>query len=200
MRLKAEFARRLKGAVMIQETRFWGIPIRTRRQRRMLVVLYYLLLLAMGGIGLWLGPRSWVDLITFTFIMGGLLGGISYEAPVKAYERLPVPLNADGPQTLNLSGRRENRVWIPLDERELMERNQAHYTAFRILRWSVGFGAVVYVFSLTWTHPGALLDVGKQLPVLVWLLVVYVLSLPQAVVLWTAPQEPVGELAELRKR
>jgi hypothetical protein len=47
---------------------------------------------------------------------------------------------------------------------------------------------------LSWTYPG----LGKQLPVLVWMLVVYVLSLPQAVVLWTEPEGPAGELAEVR--
>jgi hypothetical protein len=180
---------------MIQQTKFMGIPLKTRRQRRLLVVLYYLLLAAMAGVGFWLGPKAWVDLIAFTLVLGGLLGGISYEAPVKAYERLPVPLGADGPQTLNLSGRRENHLylWTPLDERERTERNQAHYTAYRILRWSLGLVALVYVFSLNWTYSGAKWDLGKHLPVMVWVLVVYVLSLPQAVVLWTEPQPPVED-------
>jgi hypothetical protein len=185
---------------MIQQTKFWGMPIRTQRQRRLLVVLYYLLLAAMAGVGFWLEPKSLGFLIQFAFLMAVLLGGISYEAPVKAYERLPVPLGADGPQTLNLSGRRENHLylWTPLDERERIERNQAHYTAYRILRWSLGLVALVYVFSLNWTHPGATRDLGKHLPVMVWVLVVYVLSLPQSVVLWTEPQEPAEEPAEVR--
>jgi hypothetical protein len=178
---------------MIQQTKFMGMPLKTQRQRRLLVVLYYLLIAAMAGVGFCLGPKAWVDLIVFTLGLGGLLGGISYEAPVKAYERLPGPLDADGPQTLNLSGRRENRLWTPLDERERVERDQAHYTAYRILRWSLGVGASVYVFSLNWTHPGATWDLGKHLPVVVWVLVVYVLSLPQAVALWTEPQPPVED-------
>lgn len=182
---------------MIEQTKFWGMPLKTRRQRRALVVGYYVLFAAMAGVGFWLGEKSWGDLITFTLIVGGLLGGISYEAPVKAYEKLPVPLDQDGPQTLNLSGRKENRLWTPLDERERGERNQAHYTAYRILRWSLGLGAVVYVLSLNWTHAGARWDLGKQLPVLVWIALVYVLSLPQAVVLWTEPQAPGEELVEV---
>lgn len=185
---------------MIEQTKFWGMPLRTRRQRRMLVVGYYVLFAAIAGVGFWLGPKSWGDLIIFTLIVGGLLGGISYEAPVKAYEKLPVPLDQDGPQTLNLSGRRENRKWTPLDERERVERNQAHYTAYRILRWSLGLGAGVYVLSLNWTYSGARWDLGKQLPLLVWMLVVYVLSLPQAVVLWTEPPAPAEELAEVGAR
>jgi hypothetical protein len=48
--------------------------------------------------------------------------------------------------------------------------------------------------ELKWTYPG----LGKELPVLAWMLMVYVLSLPQSVVLWTEPEEPAGELAEVR--
>jgi hypothetical protein len=184
---------------MIQQAKFWGMPIRTQRQRRLLVVFYYVLFAAMAGVGFWLGPKFWGDLIVFTLVLGGLLGGIQYEAPVRGYEEIRLPIDmGDGTQTLNLSGRRENRLWTPLDERERTERNQAHYTAYRILRWSLGLGAVVYVLSLNWTYSGAKWDLGKQLPVLVWMLVVYVLSLPQAVVLWTEPEGPAGELAEVR--
>lgn len=182
---------------MIEQTKFWGMPIRTQRQRRLLVVGYYVLFAAMAGVGFWLGEKSWGMMVQGAFLLAILLGGISYEAPVKAYEKLPVPLDQDGPQTLNLSGRRENRIWTPLDERERGERNGAHYTAYRILRWTLGLGAMVYVLSLNWTHAGAKWDLGKQMPVLVWMLVVYVLSLPQAVVLWTEPQGPAAELVEV---
>jgi hypothetical protein len=179
---------------MIEQTKFWGMSLRTRRQRRTLVALYYLLLLAMGGGGLWLGPKWWGSLITFTFVLGGLLGGIQYGAPVKAYEERQLPLAmGDGTQTLNLSGRRENREWEPLDERERRERDHAHYTAYRILRGTLGMLGVAYALSWKWTYPG----IGKELPVLAWILLVYVLSLPQSVVLWTQPEEPVGELAEV---
>ncbi len=184
---------------MIQETKFWGMSIRTQRQRRLVVVGYYVLFAAMAGVGFWLGQKYWFILVQLAFVMAILLGGISYEAPVKAYEKLPVPLDQDGPQTLNLSGRKVSNLygWMPLDERERVERDQAHYTAYRILRWSVGLAAVVYVLSLNWTHPGARWDLGRELPVLVWMLVVYVLSLPQAVVLWTEPQGPAEELREV---
>ena len=185
---------------MVQQTKFWGMPLKTRRQRRMLAVGYYVLFVAMAAAEFRLGPKSWPVMIQAAFVMAILLGGISYEGPVKAYERLTVPLDQDGPQTLNLSGRRENRWWTPLDERERMERNQAHYTAYRILRWTVGLGAGAYVLSLNWTYAGGRWDLGKQLPVLVWMLVVYVLSLPQAVALWTEPQGPAEELAAVRVR
>ncbi len=184
---------------MIQETKFWGIPIKTQRQRRLLVVGYYVLFAAAASVGIWLGPKAWGDLFIFTLVLGGLLGGIQYEAPVKAYEEIRLPMAmGDGTQTLNLSGRRESRLWTPLDERERGERDHAHYTAYRILRWSIGVMALGYGFSLAWTHPGARWDLGKQMPVLVWMLLVYVLSLPQAVVLWTEPPAPAEELAEVR--
>ena len=181
---------------MVEQTKFWGMPLRTMRQRRLLVVCYYVLFEAIAAAGIWIGSKSWGSLIQLTLLLGGLLGGISYEAPVKAYEHLPAPVGQDGLQTLNLSGRKENHMygWTPLDERERTERNQAHYTAYRILRWTLGLAAVAYIASLKWTYPG----LGKELPVLVWMLVVYVLSLPQSVVLWTETTEPVGELAEVR--
>ncbi|MGA7158992.1 MAG: hypothetical protein WBY53_19255 [Acidobacteriaceae bacterium] len=180
---------------MVQQTKFWGIPIKTQRQRRLLVVGYYLLFTVMAGVGFWLWPKFLAALVQLAFVMAILLGGISYDAPVKAYERLPVPFDQDGPQTLNLSGRRESRRWwSPLDERERVERDHAHYTAYRILRWTLGVVALGYGLSLTWTYP----SLGKELPVLVWMLVVYVLSLPQAVVLWTEPEGPAEELSEVR--
>jgi hypothetical protein len=134
--------------VVIEQTKFWGMPLRMRWQRRLLVVLYYVLFLVMAGVGLWIGPKSWGSLITFTFVLGGLLGGIQYQAPVKAYEEISLPMAmGDGTQTLNLSGRRENRMWEPLDERERTERDRAHYTAYRILRWTLGAAAIVYAVS-----------------------------------------------------
>jgi hypothetical protein len=184
---------------MIEQTKFLGMPLKTRRQRRSLVVMYYLVFAAMAGVGVWLGPKSWGDLIIFTLVMGGLLGGIHYEAPVKAYEEIRMPIDmGDGTQVLNLSGRRLNRLWTPLDERERMERDHAHYTAYRILRWTLGVVIFGYWLSLTWTRPGAVWDVGKDLPVLAWILLVYVLSLPQAVVLWTEAPGAAEELAVVR--
>ncbi|MGA8938033.1 MAG: hypothetical protein WB439_02600 [Acidobacteriaceae bacterium] len=182
---------------MVEQTKFWGMPLRTLRQRRLLVVLYYLLFATLAGLGLWWGPWShlYTDLILFTGVLGGLLGGISAEAPVKKYEEPGLPMAmGDGTQTLNLSGRRNAWAHESLDERERTERDRAHYTAYRILRWTLGAAGVAYALSLKWTYPG----LGKELPVLVWILVVYVLSLPQAVVLWTEPEGPAGELGEVR--
>jgi len=185
---------------MVEQTKFWGMPLRTLRQRRLVVVLYYLLFAAIAAAGFWLGLKSFGAFIQFALMMAVLLGGISYEGPVKAYERLPGPAGQDGLQTLNLSGRRQNHMygWTRLDERERRERDRAHYTAYRILRWTLGLGAAVYVLSLTWTGPGARWDLSNQMPMLVWMLVVYVLSLPQVVVLWTEAAEPAGELMEVR--
>lgn len=182
---------------MVQQTKFWGIPLRTLRQRRLLVVTYYILFAVLAGVALWRGPMSqvYLNLLIFTFVLGGFLGGISAEAPVKPYEEPGLPMAmGDGTQTLNLSGRRNPWAWEPLDERERTERNHAHYTAYRILRWTLCAAAAVYACSLNWTYPA----LGRELPVLLWMLVVYVLSLPQAVVLWTEPDEPAGELGEVR--
>ncbi len=185
---------------MIEQSSFLGMPLRTQRQRRALVVGFNLFILAFGTLALLRShDRFPFFMLPQMVFLGGMLGGIKVGGPVKVYEASSLPVGNGGTQTLNLEGRRAFNPlgYSPLDEREQTQRDHAHYTAYRILRWSLGLAAVVYVVSLNWTGPGAKWDLGKQLPVLVWILLVYVLSLPQAVLLWTEPPEPAGELTEV---
>jgi hypothetical protein len=188
--------------MMIDQTSYLGMPLRTLRERRRLVVLYYLLISMLGGVALWLGvgttqisPLLWVAIG-----LGGLFGGIrinlkSTDGPVKDYEKPLFPqVKEAGTQTLNLSGRKEFDGWVPLDERERTERDRAHYDAYRILRWVLGCAYVAYWLGMNladkWFKSRSL--------ILFWILLVVVLSLPQSVVLWTEPQVPSEELAEGR--
>jgi hypothetical protein len=181
---------------VIEQTKFLGMPLKTQGQRRLLVVLYYAVLLGFAVIGLWMDKKSWGPLAAQTFVVGGLLGGIRMGGPVKAYAQPTFPLDMSGTvRTLNLDGRKPfDAPWEPLDERERMQRDFAHYTAYRILRWSFSVFVLGYFIATGWV-PAWLAD--KTL-FLLWLFLLYVLSLPQAVVLWTEPQEPAGELARVR--
>jgi hypothetical protein len=186
---------------MVEQTSFLGMKLKTRLQRRVLVAAYYALLLMVAVVGVVRpGQRDVLAMINFAFWMCLLLGGIFGRGPVKSYTRPVLPVEVgrglsiwgkkdDELLTLSLSGRKANRDdeassdWEPLDEREQTERDHAHYEAYRILRWTLGIAVVAYWVSLTWTYPW----LNAKLPVLVMVVLVYVLSLPQAVVLWTEP-------------
>ncbi|WP_158824511.1 hypothetical protein [Granulicella sp. S156] len=167
---------------MIEQTSFLGIPLKTQRQRRLLVVIYYLLLFTLFVLALWLPRKSYTPLVIQTFAFGGLLGGITVGGPVKVFSPPVLPLEMDSPlQSLNLSGPRQNSVWSPLDEREQSQRDHAHYEAYRILRWALGFMAIAYWLGMIWASGW----LTAKAPILLWGLLVVVLSLPQSVVLWT---------------
>ncbi len=186
---------------MVEQTSFLGMKLRTQRQRRVLVVAYYTVLLTVAIVGLARpGQRDIVGLFQFTFWMCLVLGGIFGRGPVKSYTRPVLPLDledgfsawdkkGDELLTLGIGGGKASRggevstAWEPLDEREQTERDHAHYEAYRILRWTLGIAVIAYWISLHWMY--AWMD-GK-LPVLAMVVLVYVLSLPQAVVLWTEP-------------
>ncbi len=180
---------------MVEQTKFLGMPLKTQGQRRLLVVLYYAVLVGFAAIGLWMDKKSWGPLVAQTFVVGGLLGGIRIGGPVKVYEEPILPLDMEGTvQTLNLSQRKPfDAAWSALDERERTQRDFAHYTAYRILRWSFGLFVFGYFVVTVW---GAAWLADRTL-FLLWLFLLYVLSLPQAVVLWTEPQGPAEELVEV---
>jgi hypothetical protein len=185
---------------MVERTKFLGMPLRTQGQRRLLVILYYAVLMGFGVMGLWMGKKTWGPLVAQTLVFGGLLGGIRFGGPVKMYAQPHFPLDMDSTvHTLNLEGRKPfdtstPEAWVPLDERERTQRDVAHYTAYRILRWGFGMFVLAYFLVSGWA-PVWLAD---RTLFLLWVLLLYVLSLPQAVVLWTEPEGPAGELAEVR--
>jgi hypothetical protein len=134
-----------------------------------------------------MGDRFWPSLSGLTIALGGLLGGLRQGGPVKPYGKVPQP---EGVQTLNLAGRRPFEESTPLDERELGRRDHAHFTAYRILYVTLAFAAAAYLVCLL----NAPQLTERATPPLLWSFFVYVLSLPQSVLLWTEPDEPAGEL------
>ncbi len=165
---------------------FCGIPLKTVRSRRVLVVGYYLVLAFFLTVGLLKTHAPAVmPLITLTLLMGGLLGGIQSNGPVKPYTDLPAGVSNDPIQELKLSSPQKPRpdsIW--LDERETSTRNEAHYRAYAILRWIVGTGGIAWLAAQVWAHNW----MQAHTLLLLWTFVVFVLSLPQAVILWREPE------------
>ena len=181
---------------MIEQTSFLGLPLRTQAQRRRLVWIYYASLLGLTVLYLWKPHPTIGPMLAQVVFLGGLLGGIRVGGPVKPYSE-PGRLEGNGPgelTTLNLSGQpRPFRLFSPLDERERHERDQAHYRAYVVLRWTVLAGA--FVLALTSFIAPAWL--AGHAAALLWAFVVYLLSLPQSVVLWTEPSAAPADLIEL---
>lgn len=169
---------------MIEQSKFLWMPIRTRRQRRTLVVCFYLFVLAFVAMPLYRSKWFPMSMVVQTLVFGGLLGGINAGGPVKAFSRPIVPLEVGEAVWEPVVFNRPPKVsWSPLDERERIGRDQAHYEAYRILRWGLAGAALLYWLLLNWAQPKAWLYANS--PTLLWLLLVFMLSLPQAVVLWT---------------
>lgn len=170
---------------MIEERSFLGMPLETAKQRRRLVIAFYGLVLVFLIVGS-ISPHLFaLGMIAQTVTLGGLLGGIRADGPVKRF-REPSPYETEyarGPMALNLEQRRPFGFLQPLDERDRAERDHAHYQAYRGLCLVMGLGAVLYWFGMNWA-PGWL---SRNAPVLLWGLVVFAYSLPQSVILWTEP-------------
>lgn len=183
---------------MIQQTSFLGMPLRTQGQRRSLVALYYALLLTFAIAALIKGAKDVGYIIPQILTFGGLLGGIRVGGPIKPYsEASTLGAEKGRLQTLNLEDRKpfdDGTIFNALDERERSQRDMAHYRAYRILMLTLGIACVAYWLSLNWTYAW----IGTRGPMLAWMLLVYVLSLPQCVLLWTEPEEPAGELVAVK--
>lgn len=173
---------------MIQQTRFLGISLMQRRNRRLLVVFYYVFMLLLAVVPLVFGvtPVTILGYLPQAVMLGGALGGLMYGGVVKPYSaaamlsRNPDSLN---PISLGLDSASARRRPQPLDERETVERDRAHFVAYRIL-----LCLLVAMMIAVWAVAGVSMQfVQRIVPVLVWLLVASAFSLPQCVILWSEP-------------
>jgi len=178
---------------MIQQMSFLGIPLRTQLQRRMLVVGYYMFVALFAGLGVWRGHGGLPGfLFPQIIVLGSMLGGLTVGRPVKPYSSGVVPDAYDSPISLNQSGRKVFSPYGPqlLDEREQSQRDHAHFVAYRILLVSLVAALIaycsLYALNAAWT--------SLRASMLLWTIVVYAISLPQSVLLWTEPPMPVADV------
>ncbi len=175
-----------------------GLSIATRRQRRRIVIAFYAIVLLWTAVPLIKGRLIPVYMLMQVFNLAGIFGGIR-QGPIKNFEgptRDPMNPSASSIQTLDLSGRMGRRYPSEqLDERERLERDHAHYSAYRLLRWSLGIAAAIYWLLITATpiQPWLL----HSAPTLLWTLVLYIFTLPQAVILWTEPDQAADSEMQL---
>jgi hypothetical protein len=137
--------------------------------------------------------RFWVLLLTF--YVARLLGGVRSTEP----DGLLKPF--DGNEDLEKFAEEPSSLWTKLtlprmtdrqrfhnDERELRQRDRAHYAAYKILTGAIAIGVFAAYSQVcgSWHLPK-----GLPLERILWgsLLAVFVASmtLPQAVLLWTEP-------------
>lgn len=173
-----------------------GLSIATRPQRRRIVIAYYTIVLLLSAVQLIKGNHTNVVMFLQVFNFAGIFGGIR-QGIVKNYEEATYDLHnglGSSIQTLDLNGRLGRRYQSELlDERERLERDHAHYLAYRLLRWSLGITAATYWLLITDTPIQPWLF--HSAPTLLWTLVLYIFTLPQAVILWTEPdQAPDSEM------
>lgn len=175
---------------MIQQSTFLGISLRTVAHRRGLVLAYYALVFTFLAVMLIERDGSFLPgaMIVQTLTLGALFGGFKAGGPVKGYNGKPSHDEENPVTTLNLSGRSVFTRTYLLDERERAARDYAHYVAYRILLLTLATFMVLIVLTITWTE----LFFQRNAVTFLWVILVYALSLPQSVILWTEP-EPLAE-------
>jgi hypothetical protein len=163
---------------MFHTTTFAGIQMKTQRNRRALVVLTYVLI---GVVSVLLGVTRgmkfaspfWIILVfsgVSRWIFGSLVPQESF--PVPNEKPVDLGLAASGP-----------RPEPQPDEREVAMRDRAYFKAFRVVA-----GYSVFVFALVaMVQDPTFLPGLNILQVFAAVLVVLVLTLPQAILLWQHP-------------
>lgn len=172
------------------------LDMAARTHRRILVVLIYacfaVLLATFWELDRW--RTTGVYLIFATFVANRFfLGGYYFGGLIKPFNgKAPRPSNAAPPFTLLAL-----RVWKPEppeseyrnDERELEQRDRAHYISYQVLTVAL---ALVWLIS-DWMMKGTPLLAWIPIPADVLLYgfalsaCVVAITLPQAILLWTEP-------------
>jgi hypothetical protein len=175
-------------------TYWWYRPIKTRKRRRAFVILNWTLLFTLFPLMLLISVRNhplssssfslifWLTLLTTSF------GGLKYGGPIKKFENPKSGSAADyalyKAMHPTLWKRRGMPAWAN-DEFDLQRRNQAHYSAYRILRWIYPALAIgLWLFS---RNPDTSLWATRILQAALLPSVVAFLWLPQTIILWTEP-------------
>lgn len=170
---------------MLRTPEILRMSMATQKNRRLLVVTTYSTLLICVAIILILPPLGGRNRSMWLLSLPLVYNVVSYAVFGKLVEPTALPTPRGGEMTgLGLAPRRRN-VDEP-DERDVAIRNGAHYQAFR--------AAAVYCFALWVLIP--LLWSLKGPTVILWVLLLLMplftmlLTLPQAIILWTQPDVP----------
>jgi hypothetical protein len=168
---------------MLQEGTLLGVPMEPRRNRRILVTATYsivLTLLTATVIVAWSfrGYLSFVLSLVYSAILS-----LTFQFFGKVVKQMVFPELTLG-EFVFLSLGRKSRGAVELDERDLAVRNAAFFTAYRIL--------AIYSFFVFMTLFPAF-NTGNRLAFLLLMLpfLLFVPTLPQAVILWTEPDVPI---------
>ena len=173
---------------------WWYRPIKTRRRRRAFVICNWAFLLALFPANLMLvirnHPASWYSLsqIYWLVLLTTSFGGLRYGGPIKKFEN-PKPDSAAGYALYKSMHptpwkQRGMPAWAN-DEFDLQRRNQAHYTAYRVLRWIFPVSAIA--LWLLSRDPDTSLWAVRILEAALLPSVLAFLWLPQTIILWTEP-------------
>jgi hypothetical protein len=168
----------------------WYRPIKTQRRRRMFVAFMYGMLLLFFWIMLVSitkdKPLPWFLLFWVLVIAPPALGGSRYFGPVKKFED-PKPYSEAGYalyRSLNpwLRKKRSMPAWAN-DEFDLQRRNQAHYSAYRILRCI--YPALAAALWVLLRYDATSVWANRVLEAALLPSIVAFWWLPQAIILWT---------------
>ncbi|HEY6446241.1 MAG TPA: hypothetical protein VIY53_07275 [Acidobacteriaceae bacterium] len=174
---------------------FLFFSVETQSRRRGLVVAYYGFFAALSvAMVLWRGPSSLDKLLQFAVICALFLGGITAAGPVRLFSPWQRKF-ADGsaygidPRRLRAATGRPSQLRV--DEHDLHARDLAHYKAYAAIRGAIVLFALFAPLMISTAGPGVF---ARLVSLLCFPFCVLFLSLPQAIILWTEPdQEPDPE-------
>lgn len=186
-----------------ERLRAYGVSLATRSRRRWYVVGKLLMpLLCLWGLSVLFlfkkGPGIenvlWITLVALLcvnlFSNRGIQRGPikSFTGEVRAITFYPDLWKLKSRFAPNASVSWRDPHYTPgLDEREILDRNRIHYSAYKILHWILPlavlfYAGVFYTFRLADRNLLFILTLA-----FFWTLVIFITNLPHALVLWTEP-------------
>jgi hypothetical protein len=183
---------------MRDQLKVFGFPMQQQRNRRMLVVLTYAALVSLW-FGMWklagiYTAGTWVYLAAVLFVNGFIFGGYGFKGLLKPFVNRPP--RGESAQTMLLKLELERRTGLSFDasewkndERELRRRDHAHYQAYQAMMIPLALLWLIVTLQLNLSHWHWLSQ--NTLSILLYSIVlptiVVLMTLPQAILLWTEP-------------
>ncbi|HUJ32874.1 MAG TPA: hypothetical protein VLY23_16445 [Candidatus Acidoferrum sp.] len=166
---------------MMRTREFLGLSMAERSHRRILVMVTYLVLaILMGSIIAASANTAVVTLacviLAWNIVSGSILG--------RLVTNTSVPQNVRFGELIDLGLVRNPRDADAMDERDVAVRNAACFKAYRVIG--------IYTLVLVLLAPGlGTMATVRMFEALLAPLLAMILTLPQAIILWTEPDVPV---------